>query len=752
MAPSVIRASSRFRVIRTHFTGTRTLPCSQTHPPAGGFPRPVSARACWYRSGSRVGLSEFIGLPYRNSLALSSLRLSRCLPKLPMVAILPRKSLRDMCRPAPALFCLAYCLLGWLFAFPLVGAAQNPEKSDLPAHFDLLETKVRFESSGDSRKEVHAIVKIHSELGVRQFASLTFDFNRSFQSVAIPLVRITHAGGGTADMLPSAISDNPNPVVLSFHAYQDVRVKSVRILGLAPGDTLEYRVVTTTTHHPLAPDFWLDHSFDRTGVVSHELFELDLPADRKPQVQMAPAVATRSSETDSRLIYRWDSAARPSVSEGPDAVSNPDIVVTSFGSWREAARRLGREYLDDSLDPAVTGQSRNITASLRNDRDRAAAVYYFVAQKIRTVDLQPRVGSMPLRPPADVLSSGYGSAEDKMHLLCSMIRAIGLEPGVAFPSEYTNPKDLAPSLSALSRVVGNVSWNAADKTRQQVWLDPALEVAPFGLVRPDVRGKPALHALGAEPGGRGVAEPWTRVSAESPFPASQIVRITSTLDAAGTLNAKVKYSIRGENELVLRLAFHQSPQEKWAEVAQLLALSDGFRGKVTSVNASDPYATRDPFTVEYEITQPKFVDWSKSPVRVPAILPLVGLPDAPLKSGASLPGTAPGPVELGTPLDVHTSVTLHLPPGTTVESPAGTNVERDYATFSSSYSASGTSVTAARHIHFIARELPADRASDYNAFVHAVQNDQAQRFTLLAPPLQSPPVPPTASKRAVGSR
>jgi len=187
----------------------------------------------------------------------------------------------------------------------------------------------------------------------------------------------------------------------------------------------------------------------------------------------------------------------------------------------------------------------------------------------------------------------------------------------------------------------------------------------------------------------------------------------------------VRYRMRGDNELMLRLAFHQSPREKWNEVAQLLSLSDGFRGKVERVTASDPYATKEPFTVEYEITQPKIVDWSKKPIRIPAILPLVGLPDP--------PADAKSPIELGTPLDVQTSVTLHLPPGTTVESPAGTSVDRDYATFSSQYAASANTITASRHIHFISRQLPASRATDYNAFVRAVQSDQTQLFRLTRP-------------------
>src|SRR6266576_2921884 len=198
-------------------------------------------------------------------------------------------------RLASLLYTVAICFLfafGWKSVTaqeaqqkpPSVSAGKSaektdkPEKASNPAQIELLETKVRFETNGDSHKEVHTLVKIYSELGVRQFAQLNFDFNRSFESVEIPMVHITHASGGTADILPSAITDHPNPAVVNAPAYQDVRVKSVRILGLQPGDTLEYRVIRTVSHHPLAPDFWLDHSFDRSGVVQKQDFVLDLPA------------------------------------------------------------------------------------------------------------------------------------------------------------------------------------------------------------------------------------------------------------------------------------------------------------------------------------------------------------------------------------------------------------------------------------------------------------------------------------------
>jgi hypothetical protein len=124
---------------------------------------------------------------------------------------------------------------------------------------------------------------------------------------------------------------------------------------------------------------------------------------------------------------------------------------------------------------------------------------------------------------------------------------------------------------------------------------------------------------------------------------------------------------------------------------------------------------------------PKFVDWSKKPVRIPALLPQIGLPDPPAKSDTA---SATSSIDLGTPLDVDTRATLQLPPGTTVHSPTGTSVQRDYATFASKYTQQDLAVTASRRIRFLLREVPAARATDYKAFIHAVQNDEAQDFVL----------------------
>ncbi|HYL63673.1 MAG TPA: DUF3857 domain-containing protein [Candidatus Methylomirabilis sp.] len=654
---------------------------------------------------------------------------------------------------------IAATALGFCLLVPIAALGQEhsqepaaPPKTEgrgeapLPAEITLLETKVRFEANGDSRKEVHAIVKINNEIGVTQFARLNFDFNRSFQNVEIPFVRITHASGGTADILPSAITDNPNPAVVDAPAYQDVRVKSVRILGLGPGDGLEYRVITTTTRPPLAPDFWFEHSFDRTGVVSHEIFELDLPASRNPKTRINPAAPPDSVERakgdDGSIIYKWNRVHQRETkqSDAKEADTEEPDIALSTEQWETLSIRLDeRLSFEDqplkhlgayeengdaqakrqSASSGVAAKALELTKDIDENRAKLIALYDFVSQKIKTVDLPLGSTGFVTRPPDTILTSGYATQEDKFVLFVQLASAVKLSAGAALTG-YCDKRGPASPLEFKRLLV------YASDGNKRYWLDPSLEVAPFGMIPPNSgscafllnRFFFAMNSTGHE---------WAKLDAPLPFRAKQRVSIDATISPDGKLSSQVKYTMRGQNELLLRVAFHKTPKEDWKNVAQLLALGDGFRGQISKVKPSDPYDTKSPFTVEYEIAQAKFVDWSKKPVLIPALLPLLGLPDPPQKSK---PGSPPKPIELGTPLDVEVTATVQLPVGTTAQIPAGTSVAHDFATYSSQYSANGTTITAARHINFILREIPADRAFDYAAFLRTVQNDESQVFTL----------------------
>jgi Domain of Unknown Function with PDB structure (DUF3857) len=610
----------------------------------------------------------------------------------------------------------------------VLGEKDNSHKPELPFQIHLLETQVRFAKNGDSRKEVHTIVKIINILGAQQFSRISFDYNRAYQQVEIPLVRVRHANGGTSEVLPSAVSDTPNAAVQPFSAYHDVRVKAVRILGLQEGDTVEYQVITTTTKHPLAPDFWFQHTFDKTGIVLQESLTVNLPSARG-HVQVNPETPTERTEApDGGSTYRWDRKQEAGTSEhAEEANTKPDVTVSTFTTEVEFMQRLVPVfYAEGKPSAAVSAKARELTKQTENDEQALRKLYVFVSRDIATVDLPIGATGFATRPPEEILQAGAAVPEDKAALLIALVTGVSNFHPTACLAFQNTPE---PPFNELPTQVQHILLGvAAGVFGKPVWMDPAVQVAPFGMISINYRGKSVLCVPQSETE-HGLSM-WEQVPDTLPFAASQHVNVDAQLSENGDLTAKVKYTLRGDNELLLRVAFHQTAKDKWKDVASLLAISDGFRGQIMSANVSDPLETANPFTVEYQLKQAKFVDWTNKPVRIPALLPQIGLPD-------STPSAAPGQdglqIDLGTPLDVQTTMMLRLPTGTSVETPPGTSVSRDYATFTSKYASTQNTATASRHVDFLKRDIPADRAMDYNAFVHAVQNDQAQRLSMLPP-------------------
>ena len=204
----------------------------------------------------------------------------------------------------------------------------------------------------------------------------------------------------------------------------------------------------------------------------------------------------------------------------------------------------------------------------------------------------------------------------------------------------------------------------------------------------------------------------------------------------GKLTAHAHYTMRGDTELVLRLAFRRTPETKWKQLAQTILTLDGIHGEVMSVKPSDPTATENPFQFDVDFDLPNYLDWSSKKARAALPLLSIGLPNPPDDNTA--------PVKLGSPLKVVVRLKLELPPADTAQAPISVSVDRDYADFSSSYHFAGHTLTAERILNFKIRELPPSRTSDYLAFARAVNADEGQMLEVANATPGAPEIPATA--------
>ena len=121
-------------------------------------------------------------------------------------------------------------------------------------------------------------------------------------------------------------------------------------------------------------------------------------------------------------------------------LSEPEIVLTTFESWQELATRIAKLF-DASTSLSLEVHEKATTLALAADPESLAsyrpgknieALYDFVSQKIRTVDLPLGSTGFKTRSPASVLSSGYGTPEDKFILFAALTREVVTLPHAGF--------------------------------------------------------------------------------------------------------------------------------------------------------------------------------------------------------------------------------------------------------------------------------------------------------------------------------
>ena len=109
------------------------------------------------------------------------------------------------------------------------------------------------------------------------------------------------------------------------------------------------------------------------------------------------------------------------------------------------------------------------------------------------------------------------------------------------------------------------------------------------------------------------------------MPDTEFSEVNGKINEIGKLEAHVNYSFRGDEELLLRSVFRRVPQANWQRVVENVNASLG--GDITNLKVSDPAATREPFTLSYDVSKVNFLDWSKKKTDINLPLVQFSLPD-----------------------------------------------------------------------------------------------------------------------------
>ena len=577
----------------------------------------------------------------------------------------------------------------------------------------------RFENDGAGYRRETARFRVQSEAALQALGQLVFQYSSATEKLKINYVRVVKSDGTVVAAGDSAVQDMTAPVAREAPMYSDLREKHITVPSLRPGEVLEYEIEVEETE-PLAPgQFWMEHTFQKEAISLNETLELNIPVGRKIQLKTEPGFDPKITEENGRKIYLWagNHLAREEKKKKKDGVTpkkkpsdRSDVVVTTFANWDELGKWYsGLEKNRRVATPELAAKAKELTKDAKTDREKAEAIYDYVAKNFRYVSLSFGIGRYQPHAAADIFADQYGDCKDKHTLLAAMLNSAGIPTDtVLIHSQHKLDKDI-PSPSQFDHVI-----TAVHLGDQRTIVDTTSEVAPFGMLWEQIRNKDALLIT---PEGKTEI---VRTPADLPFPGLQEVDIDGKITELGRLERHVKYTARGDLELAFRTIFRRIPQPKWNDMMQAMALYDGMSGDVKDVKVSDLADTHHPIEVEFTIVTPNFLDFSsrKSKMNVPLPAMRIPVPDEDSTDPYRLGGT--GLIKL--------AVQITVPEKFKITAPLPITMKRDYAEFQSSYGASNGVITAARELKVLLPEVPIARASDISAFRNVVDRDSGQEF------------------------
>ena len=631
----------------------------------------------------------------------------------------------------------------FLFGISRSSAQQKPDYSGEAVVIEQLSSAYRFERDGTGQREMVLRVKVQSDAGVERFGQLIFGYSSATEKLDMDYVRVRKADGTVVNAAASDIQDLTAPIAREAPIYTDQRQKHITVPGLRPGDTLEYRMVWNI-HTALAQNhFWVEHNFITQGVIAlNDELTVNMPAASKVKLKTEPGFEPTIKEEGDRRIYVWKHAnLKPDSDDEKDKEKKeeeaaekeddpeeyrPQVQLSTFQSWAEVGQWYAGLQRDRIVpDEKIKVKAEEVIRGRTTEKEKVRALYEYVAKNFRYVSLS--LGQARYQPHAatDIMVNQYGDCKDKHTLLASMLSATGLQ---AYPVLINSRRKLdadIPSPGQFDHVISAIPLGT-----ETMWADTTSEIAPVGLLAPQLRNKKALMIPSGGPA-RLETTP-----AEPPFLSSEAVTVEGTIDELGKITAHTRMVLRGDSEMYMRYMFRRTPKSDWKRLGFYLGIAGGVKGDVTDIKISDPADLEKPFEIEFNVSQNDFLDWSSKKLRV-------SLPFPPLSISAfqNRKATSKKPLELGPPIDVSYNLKLTFPSKYQARLPLPLKVTRDYGEYAADYKLQGQTITGERKFRLRQREIPAERLEDYRAFAAATRSDTAQTLSLETEVAGTPAIP-----------
>ncbi len=491
--------------------------------------------------------------------------------------------------------------------------------------------------------------------------------------------------------------------------------KQIPVKGLAAGDLLEWHIRNVRSTADAPGQFWYSTNLFHGGIVLDETVRITVPADRYVKTR-SPGLVPETRRESGLVVYAWKTAQLEPPKEEAPAINlrrqaRPAIEITTFNSWEE----VGRWYAElqkpqAAVTPAIQAKAAELVKGLTTAAEKERALYQFVASKFRYVSVSFGAGRYQPHTADEVLLNQYGDCKDKHTLFAAMLKAVGIEAWPVLIGAGTEFDPDFPSPAQFNHLITYIPSNPG------LWLDSTPEVAPFGMLQYSIRDQKGL-ILPDDAAARVASTP-----EGLPFAAEEKVEVTSKLTGDGNLTGHFDISERGDDEVILKSAFHATPAAQWTQLAQQMLRGMGFGGTASAVSVDNPTNTEAPFHYSFDYQRKPFSDWENLRFTAPVpplvfVRPTETKPKEPFFFGALGQSTR--------------SATMELPEGYSATIPTDSKLDSPFASYAATHSLEKGVLSVKRTL---VRKQAMIALEDWTAFRKFMQSveDQDSPFIQLA--------------------
>lgn len=461
-----------------------------------------------------------------------------------------------------------------------------------------IDRQIRLAARG-SDSYTRIVQRIVSEAGVDEASSMTFDFDPHSDQITLHSVKLLRDGHVVEQIGRARETVMRREDGLESGLLDGTLTLSLLLEDVRPGDIIDY---SYSLHHfdaVLGNRYFDSFTTQWSDPVAWSRIRLLQPLDRELTIQMhgmdsTPVVTTRGDLKETTWVWR-DLAGITDESERPSwHILYPRLRMSEWRDWSEVVQWGLAEYSNAALTPRLQAQIGQWRGQSREQQIVSAV--RFVQDQVRYTGIEIGPGAYRPTEPDRVLERRYGDCKDKVLLLTTLLRGLGIDasPALVNTSMREHLDGVLPSPGVFDHAIVRIRHDGAT-----YWFD-ATDSLQGGVLETMAQAHYGA-ALVIASGVSGLESIPSMTKTEPTIEVSEAFDLRKGVNAAGALEVTTIYSGADADEMRRDLQAQTSQEISRKYVDYYRDWYPGVQPKGRPVSRDDRDSNRIEITEHYEI-------------------------------------------------------------------------------------------------------------------------------------------------------